>query len=129
MKKLVLFLTLIFSSNVFACSCMKFDVVEFLKFSNKVYVGKVINIQKLGNEGRMSAALSVTEKFVGQPFDVEEVITGTSNCSADFSVNITYLVFENKNGYVSMCSMMELKYVPNLKSNLEALRHIRKFGI
>jgi hypothetical protein len=108
---------------------MEFNVVEYVKFSKKVYVGKVINVQKLGDEGKMSAALAVSEKFVGQPFDIEEVITGSGGCSAEYSLEKTYLVFENENGYVSMCSMMQLEYVPNSASNLEALRHLSKFGI
>ncbi len=129
MKNFIFFLTLIFSSHVFACSCTKFNVAEYIKSSNKVYIGKVINKQKLRDEGKMSAALTVSEKFVGHPSDIEEVITDNSSCSAEFSINVTYLVFENKRGHVNMCSMIKLKYVPNLTLNLETLRHISKSGI
>ncbi|GAC20157.1 hypothetical protein [Paraglaciecola arctica] len=77
----------------------------------------------------LSVSVSVSEKFIGNPFDIEEVITGTSNCSAWFSQNQTYLVFENEKGYVSMCSMIELDYVPKLEGNLKALRTRSIFGI
>ncbi len=91
-----------------------------------MYVGEVKNAQVLGDGSRMSATLKVSERFVGDVFDQEEVITEDTSCRAFFELKGTYLVFEDKNGLVNSCTMRNIYFIDNLEQHLTALRILKK---
>ena len=130
MKIFCTLLFLISSASAFACKCLEFNVGEYLKFSNKVYLGEVVSFEGFGTDGLMSVSLKVNERFVGETFNIEEVIVNTrSGCRVLLDTGETFLVFEPKGGRVNNCIMRNVKNVPDLQWNLKALRKIRQLGI
>ena len=126
----LLILVLVFISPVSsACKC-DFDIGYLLAKSNKAYLGTVSHSSILGDGFRSAASLTVSESFKGDTFKVEEVTTyNNSSCSVSFTVNDTYLVFEDEDGFVYQCSMTRTEYYDrhgDLEKDLEYLRSLRK---
>ncbi|KZN38020.1 hypothetical protein [Pseudoalteromonas luteoviolacea] len=129
MKYIILLLLLLTSSFASACKCGDFGIELSLENSQKAYIGKVIHIQSLGESGRVSASIRVSEKFAGDVYNVEEVISRATSCAQKFSIGEEYLVFEGLNGEVTQCSMRKTNRIKNLAHYIETLRVIRDLGL
>ena len=124
MRILFLLLAIFYSREALTCSCAPYDVGAFSQKAKKVYLGKVLNTRELGDNGFSATSISVYEKFIGQPFELEEVISDSSNCRVNFVTGEAYLIFEYEQGYTNMCVTKMTKYIPELEWNLKALRII-----
>lgn len=112
----------IYSGSALSCSCAPFDVNEYAEYAEKVYIGRVISLDDSENKQGEVASLKVTEKFLGNPLDTEEVMSSLTSCGLRFKLQKKYLVFANKRNRVNMCSMMELNHLSNLGAHLKTLR-------
>jgi len=128
MKSLVLALTLFFSTTSLACKCGELEVEERLSNAQKVYWGKLTNADVLGVGSRISATIQVAESFKGKVFTHEEVMTNNSSCGVRFTINDSYLVFEDKSGQVNQCTMYNtsMVYSQSFQESLDKLRQLTK---
>jgi len=128
MKSLVLVLTLLFSTTSLACKCGELEVEERLSNAQKVYWGKLTNADVLGDGSRISATILVAESFKGEVFVHEEVITNNSSCGVRFTINDSYLVFEDESGQINQCTMhnTSMVYSQSSQENLDKLRQLTK---
>lgn len=97
-----------FSTYSWACKCAdpsEISIEERLMSSHKSYIGKIINAQVLGDGTKSAATLKVIESFKGNVFDLEEIVTKNTSCGVMLVLNTTYIVFEDNNGHVNMCTM------------------------
>ena len=128
MKILVLVLTILFSASSIACKCGELEIGERLSNAQKVYWGKLTNANVLGDGSRISATIQVVESFKGEAFIHEEVITNNTSCAVRFTINDSYLVFEDNSGQVNQCTMFNtsLFYSKSGQENLNKLRQLVK---
>jgi len=140
MIKLLTLSLLLISPISIACKCNGIDIGYLLAKSHKAYLGTVSHSSILGDGSRRAATITVKETFKGDTFKVEEVTTDNSSCGVSFTINDTYLVFENDDGFVYQCSMSnsstydrhgdfvsELSYLPyknNHRGNLGEFHNV-----
>jgi hypothetical protein len=102
MKKLLIFVFIFCTFNLFACSCFG---KSGLKSNDDVFIGKVKQIEI--ENGIKYVTVKVKKVFKGS-MDKGEVLTITTNltgssCGFNFRKNLTYAIYSN-NKFVNLCS-------------------------
>ena len=112
MNRILLFLTVLFSSYAMACTCVTPSIEDSFNNADYVYIGQ-IESAKLVNEQDVVNYLAIVKEFKGaRDTDILMSKVDESSCASPATVGYRYLVFGNfgKTPELLLCNQTQILF-------------------
>jgi hypothetical protein len=103
-------MTVLFTSNSYACSCLQFDLADRFQDSMNVFTTKlrsatVVNPSDKKEWPYVEGTFQVIETYKGSPQSTTKLKTGMGggDCGIPMTVTRKYIVFQSNNEYIGIC--------------------------